>query len=107
MDKKDIKRVVDRLRASLEKVGIRVNEVVLFGSFAKGTPHKDSDIDLVIISADFRKLDFFERARVLGRAHWEVPEYPMDLIGVTPEEWNESASLLLQFAKKDKVVKIE
>lgn len=36
---------------------IRVTEVILFGSYAAGTPSKYSDIDLAVISPDFEKYD--------------------------------------------------
>lgn len=39
---------------TLEKQGISIKNAYLFGSWAKGTEHKDSDIDLAIISPAFR-----------------------------------------------------
>jgi predicted nucleotidyltransferase len=36
-----------------------VEQVLLFGSFAKGTPHKDSDIDVAFVVNHFEG-DFFE-----------------------------------------------
>ena len=32
---------------------IRVDKVILFGSFARGQQHSDSDIDVAVISSDF------------------------------------------------------
>jgi len=39
---------------------ININKVILFGSFAKGTNHEDSDIDLAIFSDDFADMERFE-----------------------------------------------
>lgn len=39
--------------AMLEKEGVPIQSAYLFGSWAKGTQHKDSDIDLAIISPAF------------------------------------------------------
>ncbi|MEK7065277.1 MAG: nucleotidyltransferase domain-containing protein [Patescibacteria group bacterium] len=39
---------------TLEKQGVPIKNAYLFGSWAKGTEHKDSDIDLAIISPSFR-----------------------------------------------------
>ncbi len=33
---------------------ISIDKVILFGSYARGTTHKDSDINLAIISNDFK-----------------------------------------------------
>ncbi|MGH9198784.1 MAG: nucleotidyltransferase domain-containing protein [Acidimicrobiia bacterium] len=41
--------------------GIRVEAVVLFGSYASGTPHQDSDIDLAVISPDFEDVPMWRR----------------------------------------------
>jgi len=32
---------------------IQIDEVYLFGSFAKGTPHKDSDIDIAFVVSNW------------------------------------------------------
>lgn len=38
---------------NLKKQGIPIKNAYLFGSWAKGTQHKDSDIDMAIISSRF------------------------------------------------------
>jgi uncharacterized protein len=44
-----------------------IEKVILFGSFAKGTNHKWSDIDIAVIVKKF-DFDFFEAYRKLGNA---------------------------------------
>lgn len=39
----------------LKKNNVKIQQVILFGSFAKNKEHEDSDIDLAIISNDFNK----------------------------------------------------
>ncbi|MBU4246603.1 MAG: nucleotidyltransferase domain-containing protein [Nanoarchaeota archaeon] len=52
-------------------------------------PHKWSDIDLIIVSPKFRKLDFIERgARMYD--YWNL-NYPADFLCFTPEEFKERA----------------
>ena len=41
--------------AYLQNQGIKIDSAYLFGSFAKGTEHKWSDIDVAVISSDFSK----------------------------------------------------
>jgi len=44
-----VSHFVERLRRS----GLRVDAVYLYGSHATGTAHRDSDIDVAVISSDF------------------------------------------------------
>lgn len=39
----------------LRQNGINISQVILFGSYAKGKPTPDSDIDLVVVSPRFGK----------------------------------------------------
>ena len=41
--------------SDVKNSGCTVHSAYLFGSFAKGNPHKDSDIDVCIVSQDFGK----------------------------------------------------
>jgi len=45
---------------------IPVQEVIVFGSHAKGSTHKDSDIDVCIVSSQFGN-DLFEESIMLDR----------------------------------------
>ncbi len=40
-----------------DECSININQAYLFGSYAKNKQHKDSDIDVCIISDDFEKVD--------------------------------------------------
>ncbi len=65
---------------------INVSKIIFFGSQASGKQHKDSDIDLVIVSKDFRNKEF--RFRAIGFYNfWEL-DYPVDFLCYTPEEFN-------------------
>ncbi|WP_218252233.1 nucleotidyltransferase domain-containing protein [Candidatus Magnetobacterium casense] len=52
-----IKRYINEL----EKNSISVQEVILFGSYAKGNPVETSDIDIAVISAAFSGDRFDDR----------------------------------------------
>ena len=65
----------------------------MFGSALNDNMDKDSDIDLIIISTDFRNLDLFERARLTMLSETDTLrkfKIPMDIINLTPEEYHES-----------------
>lgn len=65
---------------------IKVEQVILFGSRARGTAKKTSDIDLIIISKDFEKIKSFKRAPPLHLL-WNEP-YDLDIVCLTPQEFN-------------------
>ena len=54
---------VRRLRAR-----IRLEAVVLYGSFAKGTAGESSDIDVAVVSPDFEGLSTWDRQETIARA---------------------------------------
>lgn len=65
------------------KAALPVEEVWLFGSFARGEVHEGSDIDLVIVG-DFRER-FHER---IGRI-WALTDLPIEPLCYTREEFEE------------------
>ena len=46
---------IEIVKLYAEKLGqkIKINKIILFGSYAKNIQNKDSDIDIAIISSDF------------------------------------------------------
>ena len=52
----------------LKKEGVTVSKLLLYGSYARGTAHKDSDIDVCVISPSFGKDHFGERFSLLHMA---------------------------------------
>lgn len=106
---------MDRKKINVKKVisaylkcfpfGIRVNSVLLFGSHATGKTRENSDIDLVIISPDFKEIDFIKRMEMLScfRQAEITRSVPMDIIGYTPKEFAEidKESVIMKQAKKE------
>ena len=64
---------------------IDITKIIFFGSMATGESHKDSDIDLIIVSQSFRKVSFWKRAIALYD-YWDL-DYPVDFLCLTPEEF--------------------
>jgi uncharacterized protein len=63
-----------------------VEKMILFGSNATGKTHKDSDIDLIIVSPKFKGLDFMQRGSKMYD-YWSLTDQPVDFICYTPEEY--------------------
>ena len=93
MDKTTIDELIGYLKQSLHDHGIRVESIILFGSALKGKINAGSDIDLIVISPDFRNLDIFEKARMTMGPEIETLrkfQVPMDIVNLSPEEYQES-----------------
>lgn len=81
----ELKVIVQKFRAELEKMGIRCEQVLLFGSYATGTATEGSDIDLFVVSPDWARYTDRERFEMLGIVAARILE-PIQARGVTPEE---------------------
>lgn len=80
---------------------IKLDGVFLFGSFAYGKPTKHSDIDLAVISPDFKKIQdrlFWLTWQRRGTAD----TLAMDVFGYTPQEFRDidKESAIMTYAKK-------
>ena len=79
--------------------------VILFGSYAYGMPHEDSDIDLLVIldrdgmSSNYKTL-IQNRQEVSGRLQVLKKKYPVDLIVYTKEEWEELKAIGTSFIRE-------
>ncbi len=79
------------------------DKIILFGSYAYGTPHEDSDVDLLVVMPARNQHDQAVRIR------WRLAApFPIDLIVRTPNQvaWRlrEGESFLTAIASKGKVL---
>jgi predicted nucleotidyltransferase len=88
-------------RAVAEK--FQPDQMILFGSYAYGTPHEDSDVDLLVVMPCRNQLDQGFKIRCTIEA-----PFPMDLIVRKPKEvqWRleEGESFLTEIVSKGKVL---
>ncbi|MFQ5796013.1 MAG: nucleotidyltransferase domain-containing protein [Candidatus Bipolaricaulia bacterium] len=95
--------VIERFKQQLMAMDLRPERLILFGSWAHGGGESWSDIDLVVISQDFRGKDLRERLELLGVAAARILE-PIEAFGVTPEEWELGEWTFLKEAARDGIV---
>src|SRR5947208_9837364 len=79
------------------------DKIILFGSYAYGTPHADSDVDMLVIMPARNELDQAVRIR------WAVDyQFPLDLLVRTPKNlaWRlaEGDSFLREVVSRGKVL---
>lgn len=80
-----IEEIIKQYTSKLVDLGIGVVRVILFGSYAKGHPREDSDIDLIVVSKDFERMNIRERLEILGIASARIMQ-PIQAKGYTPQE---------------------
>ena len=86
---REIKEIISRYTVELKKLGITSQRILLYGSYATRNAREDSDIDLIVISENFEKMNIRERLELLGIAGGKVFE-PIEALGYTPEEIEEN-----------------
>jgi uncharacterized protein len=79
------------------------DKIILFGSYAYGTPHDDSDVDVLVVLPCRNQLD------TAFKIHSTIlPPFPLDVIVRTPKEmsWRlrEGESFLTEVVSKGKVL---
>ena len=94
---------VNLFKTNLESKGIRINDLILFGSSSSGTLNPGSDIDIAVISDDFSGMDIFKRALATKDAELiTIRKYriALDIITLTTAEYNDRNSLFYNNIRK-------
>jgi uncharacterized protein len=87
---------IEKLKKEISKrirENFKVKEIILFGSFAKGSASEDSDIDLIVILDEVRERDFSEMIFKTNEVRMKIVDLiipaGLDLIVLTSNEWDE------------------
>jgi len=89
-DKAKAIEIIGYMHAVLQEHGVKPCNIALFGSFLHGNNHRDSDIDMIVISKSFEGKDISERVYMILDAESKVREryvVPMDILLKTPQEY--------------------
>lgn len=81
LTKDDIKKIFLEFKCALERAGVNVECLILFGSYAKGKPQPWSDIDICVVSPQFGKRDFDDMAKLamIGkRVNYLIESHPVN-----------------------------
>jgi predicted nucleotidyltransferase len=86
---------------------LKISRIIVFGSQAKGTATEESDIDIVIASEDFKRKNIFKRADMTKDAEIRTIRkfmVPLDIITMTPDEYENKTSLMSEYAHEGEVI---
>jgi uncharacterized protein len=84
MNQEELEKIQSLLRPIFEKN--KVKQVILFGSAARHTETRKSDLDLLIVVESDRR--FFDRFEAFDEMHALFKGRQLDLLIYTPEELN-------------------
>ena len=64
--------IIQSIQKYIEKISqyYKIDAIILFGSYAKGTENENSDIDIAVISSDFK--DIIEDGAKLIGLTWKI-----------------------------------
>ncbi len=100
----DVELILQRLLRTLSAY-FSIREAFLFGSYATGRPREYSDIDVAIVSDDFRGIRFYDRQLVTRaivndfvRHYIDVEVHPFKTEDFTPD--NPFVEEILKTGKK-------
>lgn len=85
-------RIMEIVKRYVEKVceEYQIKAIILFGSYAKGTEHEDSDIDIAVITDDI-KTDRFDEEIKLMQLRWDIDlRIEPHIISISDYENNET-----------------
>jgi len=107
MVKKSTLKAVTFMKDRLLQAGINVQKIIVFGSQANGSDNAGSDIDIMVISDDFKNKDIFKRAKLTKDAEiMTIKKFliPLDIVTLTEEELTDGTSVLSDYARTGEIV---
>lgn len=90
MDKKaiiEIKKFIKKLKKEFT-----IKKVIFFGSRTGEEYLNKSDIDLIIVSKDFEKINFIKRTSIMYN-YWDS-DYDVDFLCYTPKEFDKLSKMI-------------
>jgi predicted nucleotidyltransferase len=79
----ELNTIIKRYARTLERLGLPVERIILFGSYRRREAGEDSDIDLAVFSEAFGGPEHLELSGVLSEAKWNT-EPMIQAIGFHP-----------------------
>ncbi len=89
------KEIMKSIQKYVEKISkyYKIEAIILFGSYAKGTENADSDIDIAVISSDFKNI-IQDGADLIGYT-WKI-DTRIEPHPITTEDYKNIATPFVQ-----------
>ena len=88
------KRIQDELEILKDIIvdTVPVEQIFLFGSYANGTPHADSDLDIYVVMAENADIREIDAMRLIHRAIRDKKTMPVDVVVSKKNKFNQRKS---------------
>ncbi len=90
--KRDIEKRIRDLYILISRQ-MKIDGIYLFGSYAKGNPHKDSDIDIAVLSGEFEGIRFIDGSKlsriIIDETYPDLPFVDFEIHPYKTEEFTE------------------
>ena len=60
-----VKKIINKYIDALNKNNIKIEQAILYGSYANGSYNKYSDIDIALVSESFEGIRFLDRNKIM------------------------------------------
>ncbi len=89
------KEIMESIKKYIEKISkyYKIEAIILFGSYAKGTENENSDIDIAVISSDFKDI-IDDGANLIGYT-WKI-DTRIEPHPITTEDYENVATPFVQ-----------
>lgn len=94
---KEVKKEIKDYVTILQRDKLPIQKIILFGSYAKGTEHEWSDIDLCIISPKFKNA--WDALGYLWQKREKNFGLTIEPIGFSPKDFEDEDSLIHEIKK--------
>ncbi len=105
LSERELKKIITEVVRDLEAHKIKVSEVILYGSYARGTPNEFSDVDIAVVSPSFARKGILKIQEELARGMSKFLSI-IEPIGCSPEEFKraDKTSFLGEVKRTGRVV---
>ena len=88
-------KTLNKIRRFIEeaKKSLNISSVILYGSHVSGKAGTWSDIDIAVISNDFKDVNFHQRLVELGKIAWNAKTTEIEALGFTEEEYKNATEI--------------
>lgn len=85
------KKIQDELQMLIDIIiGIvPVEQIFLFGSYANGTPHVDSDLDIFVVIEDIEDIREIDAMKLINKAIRDKKTMPVDVVVSKLDKFNQ------------------
>ena len=104
MVEKSIIRTIKKFAQVLEKDGVDIDKILLYGSYREGKPRIDSDIDIAVISRDFGK-DPTEEGMFLFRVAGDI-DSKMEPVPISSDSYEKDTWIPLIYEIRQKGIEV-